>query len=214
MQREGVASNRSVFGMLRSEKAGESKVALTTVLPVLESNLPSFQQLRFGVFREGVFQKMPALEGQFLKEISVRFAGENHLRTQKTHKTKLCAEVPERPLPKDPFFQLLILALSYKWHGKEATVTIRRHWRLSRFGHDGPHLNLNVPFPTWWTFRSQFLTFQEEHSMDQYRSRLKLSENFERHWSIPISGEIHMDQSLVHTFSWGNSYGPMVLNVL
>ena len=51
--------------------------------------------------------------------------------------------------------------------------------------------------------------------MDQYRSRLKLSENFERHWSIQISGEIHMvDQSLVHTFSWGNSYGPMVLKVL
>ena len=49
---------------------------------------------------------------------------------------------------------------------------------------------------------------KEEHSMDQCRSRLKLSENFERHWSIPISGEIHMDQSLVHTFSWGNSYGP------
>ena len=50
---------------------------------------------------------------------------------------------------------------------------------------------------------------REEHSMDQYRSRLKLSENFERHWSIPISvgkfiwtnhwsiavpGEIRMDQ--------------------
>ena len=40
----------------------------------------------------------------------------------------------------------------------------------------------------------------EEHSMDQYRSRPKLSENFEGHWSIPFSGEIHMDQSLVHTF--------------
>ena len=40
--------------------------------------------------------------------------------------------------------------------------------------------------------------------MDQYRSRLKLSENFERHWSIQISGEIHMDQSLVHTFNLGN----------
>ena len=50
--------------------------------------------------------------------------------------------------------------------------------------------------------------FREEHSMDQCRSRPKLSENFERHWSIRISGEIHMDQSLVHTFSWGNSYGP------
>ena len=30
---------------------------------------------------------------------------------------------------------------------------------------------------------------REEHSMDQYRSRLKLSENFEHHWSILISGE-------------------------
>ena len=50
--------------------------------------------------------------------------------------------------------------------------------------------------------------------MDQYRSRLKLSENFERHWSIPFPGDIHMDQSLVHTFSWGNSSGPMVLKVL
>ena len=50
--------------------------------------------------------------------------------------------------------------------------------------------------------------------MDQYRSRLKLSENFERHWSIQISGEIHMDKSLVHTFFWGHSYGPMVLKVL
>ena len=32
--------------------------------------------------------------------------------------------------------------------------------------------------------------------MDQYRSRLKLSENFERHWSIRISGE--------------NAYGPII----
>ena len=55
---------------------------------------------------------------------------------------------------------------------------------------------------------------REEHSMDQYQSRLKLSEDFEPHWSIQISGEIHMDQSLVHTFSWGNSYGPTVLKVL
>ena len=50
--------------------------------------------------------------------------------------------------------------------------------------------------------------------MDQYRSRLKLSENFQDHWSMQISGEIDMDQSLVHTFSWGNLYGPMVLKVL
>ena len=62
--------------------------------------------------------------------------------------------------------------------------------------------------------RARFREGREEHSMDQCLSRLKLSENFERHWSILISGEIHMDQSLVHTFSWGNSYGPMVLKVL
>ena len=49
--------------------------------------------------------------------------------------------------------------------------------------------------------------------MDQCWSRLKLSENFKRHWSIRISGEIHIDQSLAHTFS-RNPYGPMVLKVL
>ena len=66
-----------------------------------------------------------------------------------------------------------------------------------------------------WLFSGGFLSSdKEEHSMDQCRSRLKLSENFERHWSILISGEIHMDPSLVHTFSSGKSYGPMVLKVL
>ena len=70
-----------------------------------------------------------------------------------------------------------------------------------------------------WSLEGHSLTlsvchFREEHSMDQCRSRPKLSENFEGHWSIPFPGEIHMDQSLVHTFSWGNSYGPMVLKVL
>ena len=34
-------------------------------------------------------------------------------------------------------------------------------------------------FPDW--------PIREEHSMDKCRSRLKLQENFERHWSIPIS---------------------------
>ena len=49
----------------------------------------------------------------------------------------------------------------------------------------------------------RFAPSREEHSMDQHRSRLKLSENFERHWSILDLGDIHMDQSLVHAFSWG-----------
>ena len=62
------------------------------------------QQLRFGVFREGVFQKMPALEGQFLKEISVRFAGENHLRTQKNTKQSSAQRFLNDPFPKTPLF--------------------------------------------------------------------------------------------------------------
>ena len=36
---------------------------------LLDQKKPHVQQLHFGVFREGVVQKMPALEGQFLKEI-------------------------------------------------------------------------------------------------------------------------------------------------
>ena len=76
------------------------------------------------------------------------------------------------------------------------------------------------PGPTRHLFRLFFGCFQgpalgaSVAGRADRKSRLKLSENFERHWSIRISGEIHMDQSLVHTFSWGNSYGPMVLKVL
>ena len=73
--------------------------------------------------------------------------------------------------------------------------------------------NSRDPFETS-IFFTGMISDRDDHSMDQCRSRLGLSENFERHWSILISGEIHMDQPLVHTFSWGNSYGPMVLKVL
>ena len=44
-----------------------------------------------------------AISERNLCEICRRKSPQN---TEK-HKTKLCAEVPERPLPKDPFFQLL-----------------------------------------------------------------------------------------------------------
>ena len=55
----------------------------------------------------------------------------------------------------------------------------------------------DVALVHWPCLRSaEICAGQEEHSMDQCRSRLKLSENCERHWSTLISGEIHMDQSL------------------
>ena len=105
------ASTRSLLGMFRfsfNTKLGKDKEPIkirpaTQNTQRVEISIRNASAAAFWGFREGVFQKMPALEGQFLKEISVRFAGENHLRTQrKTHKTELCAEVPERPLPKDP----------------------------------------------------------------------------------------------------------------
>ena len=43
---------------------------------------------------------MPALEGQFLKEVSVRFAGENHLRTQKNIKQSSAQRFLNDPFPK------------------------------------------------------------------------------------------------------------------
>ena len=85
-----------------------------------------------------------------------------------------------------------------------ANRTIAQQW-----GFGGHFPVFRLFFPAFWGGRNR-----EEHSMGQDRSRLKLSENFERHWSTLISGETHMDQSLVHTFSWGNSHGPMVLKVL
>ena len=68
---------------------GTSASARHPDVTALFVDFPTNQQLRFGVFREGGCQKMPALEGQFLKEISVRFAGENHLRTQKAQNKAL-----------------------------------------------------------------------------------------------------------------------------
>ena len=105
-----------------------------------------------------------------------------------------------------------------------------RNWnRRNRFQELKPEPEPSFPVKLYWQTSEPFLQRnrrnwkpeplelfhpREEHSVDQYRLRLKLSENFEWHWSMLISGEIHMDQSLLHNFSWGNSYGPMLLKVL
>ena len=86
---------------------GDGPTTTTTTIFELIS-----QQLRFGVSREGVFQKMLALEGQFLKEISVRFAGENHLRTQKNTKQSSAQRFLNDPFPKTPFFVQLLKILA------------------------------------------------------------------------------------------------------
>ena len=63
---------------------------------------------------------MPGLEGQFLKEISVRFAGENHLRTQKNTKQSSAQRFLNDPFPKTPFqktFRYLLRFYSLLFRG-------------------------------------------------------------------------------------------------
>ena len=64
----------------------------------------NFSAAAFWVFREGVFQKMPALEGQFLKEISPEICRRKSPQNTGEHKIKLCSEVLNDPFPKTPFF--------------------------------------------------------------------------------------------------------------
>ena len=65
----------------------------------------------FWGFSRGGFPENACIGGAISErnfcEICRRISPQN---TEK-HKTKFCAEVPERPLPKDPFFQLLIFLL-------------------------------------------------------------------------------------------------------
>ena len=84
-----------------------------------------YQQLRFGVFREGVFQKMPALEGQFLEEISVRFAGENHLRTQRQTQNKALRRGSWTTPSQRPFFFSCWYQIEPSWCGHRFQGTIR-----------------------------------------------------------------------------------------
>ena len=55
---------------------------------------------------------------------------------------------------------------------------------------------------------------RQEHSMDQCRSRLKLPENLEPHWSIPFSWGNSYGSNIGPYLFLRNSYGPMVLKVL
>ena len=72
-----------------------------------------------------------------------------------------------------------------------------------------------------------FIVGMASHDLGNTKSRIQgralygpvpvKTETFRELWAPLVhtnfGGEIHMDQSLVHTFSWGNSYGPMVLRV-
>ena len=66
-----------------------------------------FQQLRFGVFSRGGFRGNACIGGAISERNFCEICRRKSAQNTEKHKTKLCAEVPERPLPKDPSFQLL-----------------------------------------------------------------------------------------------------------
>ena len=65
------------------------------------------QQLRLGVFREGGFPENACIGGAVSERNFCEICRRKSPQNTEKHKTKLCAEVPERPLPKEPFFQPL-----------------------------------------------------------------------------------------------------------
>ena len=62
----------------------------------------------FGGFSRGGFPENACIGGAISERNFCEICRRKSPQNTEKHKTKLCAEVPERPLPKDPFFQLLI----------------------------------------------------------------------------------------------------------
>ena len=63
----------------------------------------------FWGFSRGGFPENACIGGAVSERNFCEICRRKSSQNTEKHKTKLCAEVPERPLPKDPFFQLLIM---------------------------------------------------------------------------------------------------------
>ena len=61
----------------------------------------------FWGFSRGGFPENACIGGAISERNCHEICRRKSPQNTEKHKTKLCAEVPERPLPKDPFFQLL-----------------------------------------------------------------------------------------------------------
>ena len=61
----------------------------------------------FWGFSRGGFPENACIAGAISERNFCEICRRKSPQNIEKHKTKLCAEVPERPLPKDPFFQLL-----------------------------------------------------------------------------------------------------------
>ena len=78
---------------------------------------PMLSAAAFWGFSRGGFPENACIEGAISERHFCEICRRKSPQNTEKHKTKLCAEVPERPLPKDPFFQLLILDPSPRCSG-------------------------------------------------------------------------------------------------
>ena len=68
---------------------------------------PPHSAAAFWGFSRGGFPENACIGGAISERNFCEICRRKSPQNTEKHKTKLCAEVPERPLPKDPFFQLL-----------------------------------------------------------------------------------------------------------
>ena len=96
-----------------------------------------------GFFARGFSRKCLHWRGNFWKKFSVRFAGENHLRTQKNTKQSSAQRFLNDPLPKTPFFSCWCKC----WGGTETRHRIEASMQTS---------STEVLGAPWWeTFLSE-----------------------------------------------------------
>ena len=84
-----------------------------TKLPMLPPNfrepIRHLSAATFWGFSRGGFPENACIGGAISERSFCEICRRKSPQNTEKHKTKLCAEVPEQPLPKDPFFQLLNL---------------------------------------------------------------------------------------------------------
>ena len=113
--------------------AGEETRTMLSEFPFL------YSAAAFWGFSRGGFPENACIEGAISERNFCGICRRKSPQNTEKHKTKLCAEVPERPLPKDPFFSaadLQIYSTFEFWRFKFSLVWVL-FWVSSFYGEGG-----------------------------------------------------------------------------
>ena len=150
---------------------------------------------------------MPALEGQFLKEISVRFAGENHLRTQKSTKQSSAQRFLNDPFP---FSAAEVIPKHFRF-GNSSTHITEHNFQNNSIRDSVILCSHFLPGPS--NFRNNFLSVITEQELPMVflsrRDILGFQEG-----GFPIVERAAFSFSRGHLLLLGNSYLKSTLRLL